>query len=611
MRNNYYNQDIYGNYKEEIKKYFYQYQQDEYNKIMQRDKRTNIAMIFSDMRSNIIKWYTFDKNKKALEIGANYGEITQELVKKVSKVTAIEFDDEKINCIKRRLENNKNYEIKSGQKITDIKIQEKYDYIVAIGTPEYAEKIGFQNLQHMLEWMYQRLDENGTILFTIDNRFGTKYLAGSTRNKDEVPFAEFKPYIKRDYKLFGKKEIENIIKKAGILNYKFYYPVPNYNFAHLIYTDKYLPQNSKYNIYYREDEEILFNELELIKMARKNDMFSFFTNSYLIEITKKQENESNVNYVNYTNMRKEKYKLETKIEENKVTKKASKESERNHIEQMGRNIEILRNLGFTVCEKYEDNYILSDFIKMTTLDEYLNILVEQNKVEEFKQELDKWYNLIKNKLIGNCQDKSILKKYSISIKNEEKLTFLEYGFIDLIFQNVFYDGNEYIIFDQEWYDIGVPLEFIMYRSIKKIFFQHNDMENKINKEELYIKYNIKEFIKEFEQLEERWQEEIIDKDVYNFYSQKWSCIKSIEDIKMDFLKRMGALYKEKDEAEEEFNLKINDVKKELENTKKQLEITQKQLEVTRKHLEINKKQLAELKEGSRFYRWIKFFKNNN
>lgn len=597
MSSNYYNKDIYGEYKEDIKTYIYQNEPQEYSKIIQNDKRTNIHMIFSEMRANIIKWYEFDKNKKCLEIGANYGEITQELVKRLKKVTAIEFDDEKIDCIKKRLSKSENYEIKPCEKLSEINLEDKYDYIIAIGTAEYAEKLGFINLKQMLEWMYQKLDEDGTILFTIDNRLGTKYLAGSTRNKEEVPFAVFKPYINKEYKLYGKKELENIIKNAGIENYKFYYPVPNYNLTHLIYTDKYLPQNSQYNIYYREDEEILFNELELIKIARKNEMFPFFTNSYLIEITKKKEKQSNTCFVNYNNMRKKQYKLETKICTDKVTKKSYIESENNHIMQISQNVELLKKLGFCVCESYEKGSIVSEFMSKPTMDEYLNRLIQQNQIEEFKKELDKWYNFTKDRLGIGYQGDTIFDKYSITVKNKENLTIVEHGLIDLIFQNIFYDGNEYIIFDQEWYVKGVPLEFIMYRSIKKILFQHNEIEKKLDKEELYKKYNIKDFINEFDQLEEKWQDEIVDKDVYDFYSQKWGRIRSIEDIKFDFYKKLGKVYEEKDEAQKVYNEKIQNLQQELTNTQMQLEET--------------KKQLNDLKSGSRFYRWTRFLKNNN
>lgn len=612
MSNNYYNNDIYGNCKDDIKNYFEKYEPREYNKIMQEDKRTNITMVFSEMRANIIKWYPFDNGKKALEIGANYGEITKELVNKLNKVTVIEFDDEKIDCIRKRLLNNHNYEIKSCDKLAEIKLKEKYDYIIAIGTAEYAEKIGFDDLGHMIEWMNQQLAEDGTILLTIDNKFGTKYLAGSTRNKDEVPFACFKPYINKDYKLYGKKQLENIIKKSGVENYKFYYPVPNYNLTHLIYTDQYLPQNSKYNLYYREDEEILFNELELIKVARKNEMFSFFTNSYLIEINKKKENQSNVCFVNYNNMRKAEYKIQTKIAPDKVTKESYIKEQNNHIIQIKQNIEKLKELGFSVCEQYENDCIISNFITKPTMDEYLNTILQQGRVEKFKQELDKWYLYIKNKLQGEYGGESILKKYSIDCPKEKKQTLLKYGFIDLIFQNVFYDGNdEYIVFDQEWYEEGVPLEFIIYRSIKKIFFQHNDLENKINKEELYLRYNITDFIKEFEILEEKWQEKIIDKNIYDFYSQKWSCIKSIEDIKLEFNKRLGAVYHEKDEAQKEYEEKINHLEEKINYLEEQLNNSKKQLKDTTIELEKKNTQLTELETGSRFYRWIKFFKNDD
>ena len=93
---NYYNNDIYGEYREDIKKYINEYKTCEYDKVIEKDKRTNIVSIFSEMRANVIKWYPFEENKKILEIGANYGEITEELARKNLNITAIETSNEKI-----------------------------------------------------------------------------------------------------------------------------------------------------------------------------------------------------------------------------------------------------------------------------------------------------------------------------------------------------------------------------------------------------------------------------------------------------------------------------------------------------------------------------------
>ena len=569
-----YNRDIYGEYEQEIKDYIDKYKIEDYSQIIMQDKRTNIVSVFSEMRSNIIKWYPFDKNKNVLEIGANYGEITYELSKRCKEVTAIEFSEKKVECISKRLEETENVQVILCSQLKNTNLQKKYDYITLIGISEYAKKIGFNDLEDMLKWAKEHLSEDGKILLALDNKFGVKYLAGSTRNKDEEKFANYREHIHKDYQLYGKGELEKILKNIEGINYKFYYPVPNYNLTHLIYTDNYLPQKSRYNIYYREDEEILFEESSFLKEAIKNDQFDFFTNSYLIEISKNDL--SNICFVNYSNMRKKEYKIITQIATDKVTKQAYREEGQNHIIQIQKNISRLKELGFSVCEKYEEDKILSPYILKPTMDEYLRKLLIDDKKQEFLDELDKWFYYIKNKIPEANSENTIFEKYKIQIDDKHKLTFLQDGFIDLIFQNVFYDGSEYILFDQEWYEEPLPLEFIMYRSIKQLFFVHRELEKKIKKEEIYSKYNLESYIEVFEKLEEAWQEQLVDEEMLKFYSEKWSRIISVEDIKFKNNQELGKVYLEKDNLQKE----KNEIQKELN----------------------------ELKNGSRFYRWTRIFK---
>lgn len=541
-----YNKDIYGDYEKDIKNYIEKYKPEQYEKIIEKDTRTNIVNIFSEMRTNIIKWYPFEPNKKILEIGANYGEITQELVKITPEVTSIEFTKEKIECIQKRIKEN--IKLILCENLKQLNLPEKYDYIIIIGTGEYAKKLGFKNLKEMLEWSYMQLSEDGKMLVAIDNKFGVKYLAGSTRNNKEVPFANYKNYIEKDYKMYGKTELENMVKQFP--KYKFYYPVPNYNLTNMIYTDEYLPKRSRYNIYYREDEEILFNETDFMEYAIKNSKFDFFTNSYLIEISK--TNTSDVWYVNFSNMRKKQYKIITKITSEKVTKEAYGEQGKEHIKNIQNNIEKLEQLGYTTCEKFQDGKILSKYINKPTMDEYLAQLLEQDKKEEFIQELDKWYKQLKE------------------------------GFIDLVFQNVFYDGNEYIVFDQEWYEKNAPIEQIMYRSIKSLFFQHNYLENKIDVNELYKRFNIQDKIERFEKQENKLQDQIVDSKILKFYSEKWNAMTSIEDIKMKYQKQLEQAYLQNQQLYNEKE-KILEENKRLENEIKRL-------------------------KNSRFYKWTRFLR---
>ena len=127
---NYYNNDIYGEYREDIKQYINEYKTCEYDKIIEKDKRTNIVSIFSEMRANVIKWYPFEENKKILEIGANYGEITEELARKNLNITAIETSNEKIECLQKRLEHVANLRLILCTNLKELELEEKYEVSV-------------------------------------------------------------------------------------------------------------------------------------------------------------------------------------------------------------------------------------------------------------------------------------------------------------------------------------------------------------------------------------------------------------------------------------------------------------------------------------------------
>jgi 2-polyprenyl-3-methyl-5-hydroxy-6-metoxy-1,4-benzoquinol methylase len=566
-----YNKDIYNEYVDDIEKYINNYKRDEYEKILVDDKRTNIINIFSSIRENIIKWYPFEENKKVLEIGANYGEITGTLLKQKLKVTSLEFSKKKAELIAKRYEEQENLNIICGN-LKDIQFTEKYDYITIFGVAEYAKKIGFNDIFDMLKYIQNLLSENGKILISLDNKFAVKYLAGSTRNKDEVPFANYKEYVEKDYELYGKYEIEENLKEIGLNEYKFYYPVPDYKLAHLIYTDNYMPKaNSNkisYNIYYREDEEILFNEISFINQVIKNNKFDFFANSYLIEIGTKV----NTNFIKFTNMRKEEYSIITKIDEGKVFKLPNTEKAINHINTIGKNIERLKELGFETCDNLAENKIESNYIEYQTFDKYVVDILEKNHdIETFKQTINTWFEYIESKLEKTNNKDDFFKKYEIEIDEEQKnkMIFVKDGFIDLVFQNIFFNGEKYIVFDQEWYEENIPIEFIKYRTIEQLYFYNPQIKDYIKKEEIYEILGITPYIEIFGKLEEKWQQNMVNNEILEFYNQKCKRIISIEDIKFQYNQELGDLYQKKYEINED----LEKAKKrilELEEEKKQI-----------------------------------------
>ena len=110
---------------------------------------------------------------------------------------------------------------------------EKFDYILL---EEKIEKI---------EVAKRYLKPNGTILLFFQNRFGIRYFAGDKKN-DKA----FETICSENSDLLSKKEIEQILQNQGFQNYKFFYPLPNYENPNVIFSDDYLPDYTDTKLLY-------------------------------------------------------------------------------------------------------------------------------------------------------------------------------------------------------------------------------------------------------------------------------------------------------------------------------------------------------------------------
>lgn len=538
-----YNIKVYENYKNDIINYINNIPKEDYTEILKKDKRTAIYNIFSQVRTNIIKWYEFKENSKILEIGANYGEITGELLNTGNNVTSVEFSKCKAEAISIRHNEKQNLEIICGN-LRDIQFEKKYDYITLIGILEYYNNLGFSSPKELLIFLKNLLSENGKILIAIDNKFGAKYLAGTKKYDEDTPFNNFS--LEKELELFGRNELYKILVGTEFEKITFFYPLPDYKLTHVIYSDRYLPkvnsQKALYNLYYSENDEILFNELNLVNEAIKDENFKNIANSFFVELA--NEDETTVKFVNYNNIRKDELKAVTKINLGYVEKQAYNNKSQTHICNIRDNIELLKKQGFNIYEKYIDSKIISPFIKYDTFDQFLYKLINENKIDEFYSEIDNWYKYIKERLTQVNNTNIIFLKYNVEISEEdlEKMTFIKEGFWDLIFQNIFYEEGKYIIFDQEWYEENIPFEFLIYRAIKNLFIFNKKIAYKINYEDLLEKYNLKRFINIFDCLEKNISERIDDDSIKEFYEQKTDRIITIEGIKEVYKKELLEIY---------------------------------------------------------------------
>ena len=448
---------------------------------------------------NILNWYPFNKTQKVLEVGNKSEELTKFLIDKCSSIQKISKIEE--------LEN----------------IDAKFNIIILIGINE-NEKINLKNLVRRLEGF---LEMDGRILLAVDNKFGLRFWAGNPENILEKKFTSLLGYNNEYEKIetYTKRYIETQLNEIGYKT-RFYYPLPDYRRPNVIFSDDALPEyNSidKYNPYYTGKSDILFNEIDVFREILKTDkdMFTFFANSFLVEVIKKEkEYDTTYNYISYNNLRKEKYRLITKISNTYVEKQIVNEKAEEHYENIKNNIKILQENNIKTVDYIDEDKIKSKYIEQKyLLNNVLTEKLEKGQVEEFDNIIKNYINQISVKPYKeNKYENTAFGKYRVEVKDKsiiQDLNFVKNGMWDMTFKNCFLIDNQFYFFDQEWNEPNLPVEYILYRAILYTI----SLRRFVSIEKLFDKYNLSKYITLFEQLDNKIQEEIRDDEVWKFYSQ--------------------------------------------------------------------------------------------
>lgn len=512
--------------KQIIEQYIEKFDNKEYEEQFSPEITDKEIHLLSTISQNILNWYPFQKHQKVLEIGGNLGEITQVFVDKCEKVTTIEPNLIKAKAISKRYEKQENLEIIAGNFET-IKLQEKYDYIVLIGSVSRVKEIMGQDMKmiQMIQQLEQYLLENGKFLIAVDNKFGLRYFVGNPENILNKKFESIIGYNNEKEKIetYTKTRLERILKNIGYTT-NFYYPLPDYKMPNVIFSDKQLPKyNSvdKYNPYCTEKSTILMNEIDVFREILKNneDMFTFFANSFLVEASKKASS-IKYKYISFNNMRKQKYRLITKISDEYVEKQIVSEKASEHYENIKRNIKQIeksniKTVDYEIAGKIQSKYINQSLL----LDNVITENLEKKDYETVEKIMEKYIQALKvNTFKEQDYEKTIFAKYNINIENMElikDMNFQETGLWDMTFKNCFYIDDELYFFDQEWAEENLPTEYILYRSILYTI----SLRRFINIEDWFKKYDLFKYRTIFEELDNKMQEKIRDNKIWKFYSK--------------------------------------------------------------------------------------------
>ena len=486
----------------------------------EEDSSIELMLSLSTIRQNIVNWYPLEKNTQILEIGANYGEITGYLCDFCTNVTSVELSKEKAKIIEKRHSNKENLECIVGN-LEDIQINKKFDYITIIGQIEKANKWlpnSSNPEKDLLLLASKMLKENGKILLATDNKFGIQYWNGK---KDLEGTLEYKNLIeertKNGSKLFSEKQLKELIEESGYKNYKFYYALPDYKMPNLIYSKDYeiTKEDISRNFQYHELKEVVnFNENEGYQQLLNEDkeIFNFFANSFFIEIGN-EDIQNNIKYITFSNYRKEQYRIMTIIKDEEVEKKTTNKIAQEHINNILKTNSTFNKENAELIEKEQNGSIISKYINTERFDIFLEKANEKSLIENF----EKYTNILYQDAIdfeqikNNPELKETIKNYDTS--KLEKMKFVENAYLDFIPKNCFLINDIFYVFDQEWVEKYMPIEYIIYRAIQNSNF------GKEKKELLNKKYNIEENEELFIKLEEEFKETLTDnimlKEIFN------------------------------------------------------------------------------------------------
>lgn len=441
----------------------------EFPKIIEERKSWPILYHLSELRENIVDWLPMDKNMKVLEVGSGCGAITGALARKAGEVTCIDLSKQRslINAYRHADCDNVTIHVGNFQDIEPA-LPCDYDYVCLIGVFEYGQSYigGETPFEDFYKIIKKHMKNGGKLVIAIENKFGLKYWAGCREDHLGTFFSGIEDYPDGGgVRTFSRKGLEDIFKKCGETEYSFYYPYPDYKFMTTLFSDKRLPMVGELSDNLRNfdrDRMVLFDEKNVFDSLIKEDMFPFYSNSYMVVIGKEPE----LTYCRYSNDRNWETCIKTEIVEKdgvkKVRKHACNEYSVEHIHHIYDSYKKLKErykgskLSINKCKLVNGTlpYVEFEFINGITLAEIMDEYLKKDDIDGFHE---------------------MFQTYVKRISHGEECKVADY---DMIFANILVNGDKWTVIDYEWtVDYAVDTREIAFRSLY-CYLLENEKRNK-------------------------------------------------------------------------------------------------------------------------------------
>jgi phosphorylcholine metabolism protein LicD/2-polyprenyl-3-methyl-5-hydroxy-6-metoxy-1,4-benzoquinol methylase len=515
----------------DIKKYISQSHSNDYDNIIREDDRWEVFYHLSSMRTSLFNWYDFKEGAELLEIGGGFGALTGLFCQKCTNVTTVESNIFRAEAIQQRYADLENLNIFVGQ-IENIIFKEKFDYIILVGMLEEVSYQGIKKLSQYLQRLSNFLKPEGKLLIAVENRFGIRYFCGAVESTTGRPFAGLNPSPEgKNRSGFSKKEMIDLLKESGLRNHKFYYPLPDYKLPQLIYSEQFLPQSElreRLIPYYTNPRTLVAKENEIYDDLVDNNVFEFFSNSFLIECALDSQFSTAIFAAVTTDRGKENGFATIIHQDETVVKRPLFQEGQKNARKIYENIKELKDCGIGVVpHDWEQNSLIMPYIQAPTLSDYLSTIISSDK-EQFLMLIDKLYDCILHSSEHVEAHMNVLNK-----DNTHALDFgviLKNAYLDMIPFNCFYMEGNLLFFDQEFIEAFYPAKYVLFRALKYIYLSNPSIEHIVPLYLLKKKYGLMDFWSLFEREESKFVSDNRKYEIYkNFY--RWSNVDKKQILK--------------------------------------------------------------------------------
>lgn len=336
------------------------------------------------------------------------------------------------------------------------------------------------------------LKPDGHALIGCENRLGLRYFCG-----DREPFSGrcfdgvegYKNFLESesnllDGRLYAAYEIEEMLEKAGLGNNRRLSILPGLEMPQQMYARDYLPEEEidiRFSGLYHNPDTVLLNEAFLYDGVVKNGMFHQMANAYLYDCTKEGEFYE-IDHVTTSMDRGFEKATATIIEKNgTVIKKALYSEGEVMLDRLYDNTKAINERGISVVtlnkeQDYNGNALVRmPYMKFDTALAYLRKLFFSNrdmfieKTRHFLQLIMKSSKPAKEQPVGN-----------------ELGPIYEKAYTDMVPLNCFYDGNDFVFYDQEYVEDNYPIGIVVVRALDIIYAGDKTMLSALP-EEFFLK----------------------------------------------------------------------------------------------------------------------------